>query len=328
MRLLICGSDNWYLKEYKKVRSFLSANARLINSYGTTETTIDSSYFETNKAISKFDEQLSVPIGSPFPKTVIKILDKKLKDCPTGTKGEIYIGGSGVCLGYLNQPELTQQKFITLRLKEGRKEVFYKTGDLGYYLPNGNIVLSGRKDYQIKIMDRRVSISEVEDVLNSHSTIQKAVVIAHSFFDSKEKYLIAFLKTSSNEKFEINKYLNFLKEKLPMYSIPVFYLLVPSFPISYHGKLDRLKLICKNKVNNKLSVNNNPNEKLFMLKILQDIFNISCLNNYKFFFNTDTNPVLKNNFIIIIKNYYYINIELKDLIGVHTVEQLANLLNL
>lgn len=151
MRLLICGSDAWSIKEYKVFKSYLNPNARLINSYGTTETAIDSTYFEWNESISQLNELSAVPLGKPFPNSKIKILNEALKECPPEVHGEIYIGGEGVSLGYLNQPELTQKKFISLLLNN-KNEIFYKTGDRGYYLADGNIMFLGRSDDQIKIM--------------------------------------------------------------------------------------------------------------------------------------------------------------------------------
>ncbi len=239
MRLLICGSDGWYLKEYKKFRSFLNPQARLINSYGTTEATIDSTYFEMDEQNYQFDEQSFVPLGRPFPNTIIEILNDKLEVCSLGTQGEIYIGGGGVSIGYLNQPKLTQEKFIRLPGKD-ENSIFYKTGDLGCYLPDGNINFLGRADYQVKIMGYRVSLLEVEDILNTYPGIQKAVVVNHSTLDLEENFLVAFIMP--NQVFHANDYIDFLKKYLPIYAIPLFYLTMRFFPISNHGKLDRLSL--------------------------------------------------------------------------------------
>ncbi len=329
MRLLICGSDSWYLKEYKKFRSFLNYQARLINSYGTTEATIDSTYFEMDEGMSQFDEQSSVPLGRPFPNTTIKILDERLEDCSAGSQGEIYIGGGGVALGYLNQPKLTQQKFITLSMGNGKNSIFYKTGDLGCYLPDGSIGFLGRMDSQIKIMDYRVGLLEVEDALNRYPGIQKAVVVVHSPLESEGNFLVAFV--IPHQKFEIHDCIAFLKNYLPVYAIPVLYLSVSSFPISHHGKLDRLKLTSKlackdtassfeDEIKQKLVTIDGTEEAL--LKILKTTFNTCSISNYDCFFSIDTNSLLFEKFLKEIKLHYNLTLQLKDFIGVHTVSEL------
>ena len=334
MRLLICGSDSWYLKEYKKFQSFLNPQARLINSYGTTEATIDSTYFEMNKGTSsQFDEQLPVPLGRPFPNTTIKILNEKFEACLSGVHGEIYIGGGGVALGYLDQPKLTQQKFITLSIGINKNSIFYKTGDLGYYLPDGNIGFLGRADDQIKIMDYRVGLIEVEEALNRYPGVVKAVVVAHFSLDLEENLLVAFI--TPYQEFEINDHIAFLKNYLPVYAIPTIYLLVPSFPISYHGKLDRLKLASKLTCRDEVDAVQDENKQKWvalneaeeiLLKILKTTLNICSIRNDDCFFNLDTNPLLFDRFLREIELHYSLTLHVEDFAGAHTVNELARVI--
>lgn len=330
MRLLICGSDTWSIKEYKAFKFYLNPNARLINSYGTTEAAIDSTYFELDKAIFPLNELSTVPLGKPFPNTKIKILNKELKDCLPGIQGEIYIGGKGVALGYLNQPELTQKKFISLSLNN-KRESFYKTGDIGYYLPDGNIVFLGRADDQIKIMGFRVDLLEVENVLNSYQTLEKAVVLPHSSFDSTIQFLVAYIKCK--ETFKINAYIDFLKNQLPSYSIPVVYFPVSSFPISPHGKMDRIRLSThliysessndfKNEFNDKFTGETSIEKKL--LEILRKLFNISILNLGNFFY-IDADYLLKNRLLIELK-LNELTVDLNNFSSIHTVYDMKKLL--
>jgi surfactin family lipopeptide synthetase C len=110
MNLVICGSDSWYGREYNRFKQFLGKQSRLINSFGVTEATIDSCYFETTTANLSPDRL--VPIGKPFANTQLYILDPQGRSLPIGVAGELYIGGLGVARGYLNRPELTEAKFI------------------------------------------------------------------------------------------------------------------------------------------------------------------------------------------------------------------------
>ncbi|MGC1854666.1 MAG: amino acid adenylation domain-containing protein [Candidatus Aquirickettsiella sp.] len=322
MRLLICGSDSWSLKEYKYFKSFLSSNARLINSYGTTEATIDSAYFELNAQGAAFDQQLSVPIGRAFPNSTIKILNEKLECCSSGVQGEIYIGGHGVSQGYLNRPNLTKKKFVALTLEDNKKHIFYKTGDLGYFLPDGNIYFSGRIDDQIKIMGYRVGLFEIENIINNYPFIQKIVVTTHSILKSEEHFLIAFIIHDSN--FEINDFISFLNKNASYYSIPNFYLPVTSFPISDHGKLDRKQLSSK-LIYKKNDISYYSKGKI--VTILESIFNLYNLQEIEhYFFSINGNPILVDRFLKEVELHYSLKLKQKDLIAIHTIEDLKKLI--
>ena len=175
MKLAIVGSDSWYVEEHEKLRSLCHEQTRLINSYGVTEATVDSCYFE-NTSTPELSNKL-VPIGKPFANTQVYILDSHLQPLPIGVPGELYIGGSGLARGYLNRPELTQAKFIPNPFPNRRSERLYKTGDRVRYLNNGNIEFLDRIDNQVKIRGFRIELGEVESVLNAHPQVQQAVVI-------------------------------------------------------------------------------------------------------------------------------------------------------
>ena len=183
MRLLICGSDSWYGSEYSKFRSFCGSQTRLINSFGLTEATIDSSYFET---IGDLASDRLVPIGRPFANTQFYILDSHLQPVPIGVPGELYIGGAGLAQGYFNRPDLTAQRFIFNPFEKTAGSRLYKTGDLTCWLPDGNVEFLGRIDYQEKIRGYRVELGEIEATLNQHPAVQAVAVVAQAdAFDQK-----------------------------------------------------------------------------------------------------------------------------------------------
>jgi amino acid adenylation domain-containing protein/non-ribosomal peptide synthase protein (TIGR01720 family) len=174
MRLLICGSDIWYAGEYQRFQALLAPDARLINSFGLTEATIDSTYYEASDL--KLDLDRVVPIGRAFPNTRLYILNPAMQLQPIGVPGELYIGGMGIARGYLNRPEQTAERFIPDIFAGGGR--LFKTGDLARFLPDGNLEFLGRLDYQVKIRGVRVETGEVESVLKSHSMVRDAVVVA------------------------------------------------------------------------------------------------------------------------------------------------------
>ncbi|MGB3638287.1 MAG: amino acid adenylation domain-containing protein, partial [Rivularia sp. (in: cyanobacteria)] len=189
MRLLICGSDSWYGSEYNKFRSFCGSQTRLINSFGVTEATIDSCYFETTEDLSNHS---LVPIGRPFVNIQLYILNSNLQPLPVGVPGELYIGGAGVAQGYLHRSELTTEKFIPHPFSNKQEAKLYKTGDLACWLEDGNIEFLGRIDYQTKIRGYRIELGEIEANLNQHPGVKANAVIAQG--DTlAEKILIAYV---------------------------------------------------------------------------------------------------------------------------------------
>ncbi|MBW4636662.1 MAG: amino acid adenylation domain-containing protein [Gloeocapsa sp. UFS-A4-WI-NPMV-4B04] len=190
MRLLICGSDSWYVEEYKRFRQLCGLKTRLINSFGLTEATIDSSYFET-ASVHLPVEQL-VPIGRPFVNTQIYILDSHLQQVPIGVFGELYIGGVGLARGYCDRPQLTAAKFVPHPFSVEPGARLYQTGDLARWLPDGNIDFRGRIDYQEKIRGYRIEVGEIEATLSQHPAVSETVVSACQ--DSHgEKRLVAYV---------------------------------------------------------------------------------------------------------------------------------------
>ncbi len=188
MRLLICASDRWYMGEYKRFHGFCSPQTRLINSYGLTEATIDSSYFET--ATLDLSVERLVPIGRPFANTQLYILDGNLQPLPIGVPGELYIGGAGLARGYLNQPELTARRFIPNPFKSGTQ--LYQTGDIARYLPDGNIEFLGRGDNQVKIRGFRIELGEIEAELSQHPQVDEIALLVRED-EPGNQYLVAYI---------------------------------------------------------------------------------------------------------------------------------------
>ncbi|MBW4602153.1 MAG: amino acid adenylation domain-containing protein [Calothrix sp. FI2-JRJ7] len=265
IRLLICGSDSWYGKEYQSFLKYCSSKTRLINSYGVTEATIDSSYFESS--IENLSLEQLVPIGRPFDNVELYILDVNLQPVPIGVSGELYIGGAGLARGYLNRPDLTAERFIDNPFKQAHYNKnntyiidkfsanstlskanhnlnlntrLYKTGDLARYLPDGNIEFIRRIDYQVKVRGFRIEIGEVEAVLNQYTDVKEVVVVVREDIPS-DKRLVAYIVPLSGE-IKISELRRFLKEKLPDYMIPGAFVILESLPLTPNGKVNRKAL--------------------------------------------------------------------------------------
>jgi amino acid adenylation domain-containing protein len=202
----------------------------IINGYGPTENTTFSLTYQINAAES------NIPIGRPINNSSIYIFNNDFQLQPIGAIGELYVGGLGVARGYLNRPELTQEKFITNPYKP--EERLYRTGDLGRWREDGNLEYLGRIDDQVKIRGYRIELGEIEQTLSSHPNIKQAVVIARPLNNSADKELIAYTTGAATAE-ELKAY---LKEKLPSYMVPSYYVKLESIPLTSNGKVDRKAL--------------------------------------------------------------------------------------
>lgn len=239
MRLLLCGSDSWTLGEYRNLKQFCSNETRVINSYGLTEATIDSTWFEEEFEPSiTLSSQQYVPIGKPFPHTQIFLLDENLDEVAKEEIGEIYIGGLGVARGYYNKPELNQERFITRNLNGNIPVSLYKTGDQGRFLGDGSIQFLGRQDNQIKLRGIRIELSEIECAINSFPSVKESVVILNEQEPSHPR-LVAYIIVEQETKETLLELRHFLIENLPGYLIPATFIPLDELPLTPNGKIDR-----------------------------------------------------------------------------------------
>ena len=202
----------------------------LYNGYGPSETTV----FSTFTDVTDYEK---INIGKPLANTQIYILDNNLNICPIGIPGELYIGGHGVGKGYLYNDELTKEKFLQNPFIEN--SVIYKTGDIGKFLPNGEIECLGRSDNQIKIRGLRIELEEIEQVISKIPSISSCVVIDKKDVNNRQ-YLCGYF-TSSKE-INISDLRNVLLKELPKYMIPTHLIQIDYLPYTPNGKIDKKAL--------------------------------------------------------------------------------------
>ncbi|KAF9402475.1 hypothetical protein BGZ76_007298, partial [Entomortierella beljakovae] len=158
----------WYKDGFKD-------DSQIVNVYGPTETTVHATYHVVDE--QDLDQRAN-PIGLRIPDLTIYVLDSHGHLAPIGVIGELCIAGPGVSRGYLNQPDLTSEKFPINPFSKTIGSRMYKTGDLVQYLPDGKLMFIGRNDHQVKIRGYRIELGEIEAQLSDHSLVKEAVVVA------------------------------------------------------------------------------------------------------------------------------------------------------
>lgn len=214
------------------------ANCALYHVYGPTENTTFSTFYRADKGSTPIG---SMPIGRPLANTRIYILDENLSPVPVGETGEIFTAGDGLARGYLNNPEVTAEKFLPDPFFSSGNERMYRTGDLACWTAGGNIEFLGRTDNQVKILGHRIEPGEIETVLTMHQGVKHVAVIAHTD-ENGTKRLVAYYASSSEPGPTARELQQFLQRKLPPYMVPSLFVPLASLPLSINGKVDRAAL--------------------------------------------------------------------------------------
>jgi amino acid adenylation domain-containing protein len=212
-------------------------SCKVINGYGPTENTT----FTCCHTITRADCDGPIPIGRPIANTQVHILDDELKPVPLGQPGELCAAGDGLARGYLNQPDLTQQKFVRNPFSNDPDVRLYRTGDFVRCREDGVIEFLGRKDTQVKIAGHRIELGEIETALQSLPQIKFAVLRA-SEDPSGNKKLVAYVVPSSPDAVDGNLLRKQLTNTLPAYMIPAAFVPMDSLPLGPNGKVNRALL--------------------------------------------------------------------------------------
>ncbi|MDC3735982.1 non-ribosomal peptide synthase/polyketide synthase [Pseudomonas syringae pv. syringae] len=209
----------------------------LHNLYGPTEAAIDVTAWECRPT----DPGESVPIGRPIANIQMHVLDALGQVQPLGVAGELHIGGIGVARGYLNQPELSAERFIADPFSGDPQARLYKTGDVGRWLANGALEYLGRNDFQVKIRGLRIEIGEIEAALALCAGVREVVVVARADDPAQpdSKHLVAYLCGEPAPAEQLRKE---LLKHLPEYMVPSAFVHLDSLPLTPNGKLDRKAL--------------------------------------------------------------------------------------
>ncbi|MCP4149780.1 MAG: amino acid adenylation domain-containing protein, partial [bacterium] len=245
-----------------------------INAYGPTEDTICSSYWirrETEPVGRR-----TVSIGKPVNNTGIYIVDENMTLQPIGGVGELCTAGAGTARGYLNNPELTSEKFVNYKIPNNQYQItnnkLYRTGDLARWRPDGNLEYLGRIDNQVKLRGFRIELGEIENRLLTHEEIKETVVIDRTETKNEETYLCAYIVVTQHGDTDIEgrtrtaELREYLAQTLPDYMIPSYFIELEKIPLNTNGKIDRKALtqypITNNQTRTSIAPRNKIEEKL------------------------------------------------------------------
>ncbi|WP_339460442.1 non-ribosomal peptide synthetase [Nodularia spumigena] len=237
IKQLLIGGESLSINHVRRALELLPAT-KIINGYGPSECTVFTCCYPIHEKLA--ENINSLPIGKPIGDRTVYILDTHLNRVPVGVPGELYIGGASVARGYLNQPKLTRERFISNPFEEAGGGKLYKTGDLVRRLPDGNLEFIGRIDNQVKIRGFRIELAEIEAVLIQYPDIKQAVVMARED-EPGQKLLVAYL-VAQNNVLTPSSLRNFLKSKLPDYMIPAAFVFLENLPLTPNGKINRRAL--------------------------------------------------------------------------------------
>lgn len=297
----------------EKLKSLVKTNNfQLHNHYGPSET-----HVVTTITIGKEDEIQDIPtIGRPIANTGIYILDDKKNPLPIGIPGEIYIGGDQVGLGYLNQTELTQEKFLQVPRIEG---TLYRTGDIAKWNVDRNIVFLGRKDSQIKIRGYRVELDEICTVLLNNPDIKNGAVIIRK--QSNDEYIMCAYYVSDT-KLEERALYEYLQAKLPEYMMPHHLIFLDKMPLTSNGKLNERELPIPYHMDKGIVGATTYTEETLM-KHWKSVFGIQQVGIQCNFFELGGHSLKAMKLISHVSKDFGININMKDILELPTIEMLG-----
>lgn len=290
LRAVVCsGEELSLLLQNKFFSRFSSKKVGLYNLYGPTEASIDVSYYKCDPH-SNYN---IVPIGRPITNTQLYILGNHMQLLPIGVPGILYIGGDGLATGYVNQKNLTAERFISNPFCEGYR--IYNTGDLACYLPDGNIQFLGRNDNQVKIRGFRIELDEIRIAINNFPTVKNSVVITHKD-QNNDNRLVAYLVVDDKDRFPTVKEMReFLSNILPEYMVPSLFIKIDKIPTTTHGKLDYNVLaqpvFTRPELDTKLVLPTTENEKI-LVEVWSDLLGVKNIGIFDNFFELGGDSIM------------------------------------
>ncbi|MBW4611020.1 MAG: amino acid adenylation domain-containing protein [Hassallia sp. WJT32-NPBG1] len=295
---------------------------QVVNNYGPTENTVVTT---SGVVIPNEQNQTSPTIGRAIANTQVYILDQNLQPVPVGVPGELHIAGVGLTRGYLNRPELTQEKFIPNPFSTELHSRLYKTGDLVRYLPDGNIEYIGRIDNQVKIRGFRIELGEIEAVLAQHPAVRTNVVMLREDVPGNKR-LVTYVVLNQEQAPTHSELRSFLKERLPDYMLPSAFVFLEALPLTLNGKINRHQLPVPDNTRQEwarpfVAPRNSVEEML--AQIWAEILQIEQVSIDDNFFELGGHSLLATQLIYRVQKAFQVELSLRSLFEAPTIAGLA-----
>lgn len=320
IKRFIVGGENFKLQLAHDISRHFKEDIEIYNEYGPTEATVGCMI---HRYTYLDHEEDSVPIGIPIDNAQIYVLDRNLNPVPKGVNGEIYITGEVLAKGYLNNNQLTNERFLANPF--GKGERMYKTGDLARFTKYNKLIYVGRCDNQVKIRGNRIELEEIEKVLLEHETVSKAVVIDRENEKNGNKYLCAYIVIAHEFR---NRYFDgikgYLREYLPEYMIPSFIIEVDEIPLTINGKINKneLKAPVLGKSIKIEHINYLTNNEKVLIEIVKEVLAIDTFNIKDYFYQIGGDSITAIQISSKLSEMGYM-LKTQDIISNQTIETMA-----
>jgi thioesterase domain-containing protein/acyl carrier protein len=295
----------------------------MLNCYGPTESTTFATWHEVE---SVAPAESSVPIGRPLANTTVYVLDANRQLVPVGVPGEIYIGGDGLALGYLNQPRLTDAAFVPDPFVPGAR--LYRTGDRAKWRSDARIDFLGRADGQVKIRGHRIEPAEIESALFAHPAVRECVVVVDE--GPVGARLVAYVARQHGRRDPDSALAAHLRERLPAWMVPDVFVAIDAVPMTVNGKVDRSALPPPG-----VSAGPAPasagrpltTTESRLIRLWQDVLGLPRVGPSDGFFDLGGHSLLAATLFSRIEQEFDVRLPLSELFTHGTVEQLAKVLD-
>jgi amino acid adenylation domain-containing protein len=322
LRQVFCGGEVlpvWLARKFKVKLKWCN----LINAYGPTENAVNTTSYSVQEISPNIS---SIPIGRPVANDSVYILDKYLQPVPIGVCGELYLSGDGIARGYLNRPELTRERFIKNPFSRDTVKVMYKSGDLGRFRPDGNIEFLGRTDDQVKIRGVRIELGEIENIVGQFPGVRQSITTTFIGKDGT-KEVVSYVVMNKEKEFNQKELRSFVREKLPEYLVPTFFVELEEIPVTPVGKLDykRLPSPTVSFERDQVISPRNPVEKK-LVSIWESLLDYSPISIRDNFFDLGGNSLLAMRLFSLIEKNFSKRLPVSSIFQEETIENLASLI--
>jgi amino acid adenylation domain-containing protein len=315
---VLCGGEPMPAALANKL---LRRNVDLYNVYGPTETTVWSTVYHVQDEVVG-----NIPIGRPIANTTVYVLDEHRQPVPVGVPGELYIGGHGVAIGYMNRPDLTAERFVENPFNDGLSDRLYRTGDLARFRQDGLLECLGRLDHQVKIRGFRIELGEIEALLNRHERVKEGIVHYHDDAQGV-KFLVGYVVASADV--SVAELRQFLAAKLPDYMVPTAFVYLDAMPLTPNGKVDRKALPAPQQQEHgeRVIVAPATETESIILQIWRDVIGVESISVEDDFFSIGGHSLMATQVVSRLRSWFNVKLPLRALFESPTIRNAARLVD-